>query len=995
MSSYILGLKIGRNAVGWVLLQKSQEPSIMDIGVRAFPEGVGRDTKGAEKSKNTTRREARGTRRVHGRRNFRRDQLVKTLRSRGLLPDDDQELCELFKREPYGLRARGLDEKLSLYEFGRALFHMNQRRGFKSSRKTGTVNRSNIFAKEGGALQRRIREADCRTLGEYLANTDPEKDRIRGRCTLRSMYEREFDLLWDRQSHYYQEVLTEDLRTKIRDEIVFYQRPRKPMDEFIGQCELEPGEKRCPRGDWYARRFRLLQNVNNLKIQNADGSEAKLTTEQRRVLLGALEQEKEIEFDKVREMLGLRQAQQFNLEKDGKVKSLKGDFFAAAMRSSSVFGSERWDAMEEQKRIEISNAVLELDDEELVRKMINEYNLTDKQAKGVLKVSMRRRYMSFSRKAIQRLLPFMEQGASISGAIQQAGYQKGIGEEENTFDKLPLPDDLRNPIVNKALFEVRKVVNSIISEYGKPTGIVLEIARDMKESSQERQDSQYRMQENERRNEDARMKLIEDMNIPDPKRDDIIKYKLWKECRGRCPYTGKFISQTALFGTNPHFRIDHILPYSRSLDDSYMNKTLCCATESNAKSNKVPYEAYGHDEEEYEQIKQRIACLPWPKRRKFLQKEIHQDECINRELNDNRYINREVVKYVRQLGVPVSGTRGRTTGELRHQWGLDSILDFAGERIKNRDDHRHHAVDAAVVAVREKEHLRRLAESKYSKVDSGLPEPWPNYRNELAEKVKHINVSHRVTRRARGQLHNETSYGATGREDEKGQEIFVYRKKLEELTMAMVAKIVDPVVRNIVLKRLKEHGLEPEKDKGKQIPKNVWNEPLLMKSRENLRIPIKKVRIEAIVNNREVLRDRSGEPYRVVATQNNHHIEIFKYTDKFDKQGLPIHDSEPVSMFEAVRRKQSGQPIVNRNHGPNTKFICSLAINEMVLMKNKGGELDLYRVQAIPMSKQIFFRHHTAASLDYNSQLIRQRTHSFRGQKVTVDPLGRMHRAHD
>ena len=142
MSSYTLGLDIGSKSIGWALVDTGEKSSIIDIGVRVFPEGVDRDTKGLEKSKNATRRESRGTRRVHQRRNMRRDKLIKILKLNGLLPKDQKESDELLKENPYKLRAKGLDEKLKIHEFGRVIFHINQRRGFKSNRKTDKTMRA-------------------------------------------------------------------------------------------------------------------------------------------------------------------------------------------------------------------------------------------------------------------------------------------------------------------------------------------------------------------------------------------------------------------------------------------------------------------------------------------------------------------------------------------------------------------------------------------------------------------------------------------------------------------------------------------------------------------------------------------------------------------------------------------------------------------------------------------------------------------------------------
>jgi len=995
MKGFTLGLDIGSKSIGWAIVGNGKKQSIIDIGVRVFPEGVDRDTKGSEKSKNATRREARGARRNRRRRNLRREQLVKNLRADGILPDDNKALEKLLEKEPYHLRANGLNEKLELFEFGRALFHINQRRGFKSNRKTGKAKEDGKLAKEAGELQKKIEAAGCRTLGEYFSSTNPEENRIREQYTFRSMYEEEFDKLWSKQAEFYPDVLIEDLQKKIRDEIIFYQRPLKPTDDLIGECELEPGEKRCLRGDWYARKFRLLQDVNNLRIYNLDGTGQQLSPEQRATIVETLEKKKELKFDDIRKKLNLIKTQEFNLEQGGKVKSIKGDAFSAGMRSKNAFGPKTWDAMDIAEKIKLNEWMVDLDDDELIEKMISEYRFTEEQADRVLKIPLPQRYMSFSRKAIQRLLPYIEKGAITSEAIEQAGYKRDTLSKEEGLDELPLPEDLRNPIVNRGLFEVRKVVNAVIREYGRPAGIVIEMARDVKGSLREREEIQWKIRENEKRNEVARTRLIQDMNILNPSRDDIIKYKLWEECGKRCPYTGRVISQTDLFGSNPVFQVEHILPYSRSLDDSYMNKTLCCVNENRIKGNKTPYELYSGDEEKYEQVKQQIKVLPWPKRRKFLQKERNLDECINREMNDTRYICKEVVKYLKLLGVNVRGSKGRITAELRHQWGLNSILDLSSSDMKNRDDHRHHAIDAVVTAVTKNEHLRRLAESKYSKTESSFSEPWADFREELAEKVKHINVSHRVRRKVSGQLHEDTSYGLTGEKDDKGQEIFVYRKKLEDLTIPMVAKIVDPVVRQIIECRLTEHGINLSKNQ--KISKEIWNKPLYMNNtKSNKIVTIKKVRIRDVFNNMIFLKDKEDKTYRAVAPGSNHHIEIIEYANK---NGNIKRDGDVVALFEAVRRNKNREPVIKRDHGIGKKFICSLAMNEMFMLELDNGERELYRVQKIIQDGRIVLRLHTYAGKvgDYDKPPIIQRKspNTLKGHKVTVDMLGRVHLAND
>ncbi len=798
------------------------------------------------------------------------------------------------------------------------------------------------------------------------------------------MYADEFDRLWKKQKEFYPETLTEELRKKIRDEIIFFQRPLKPQNEKIGNCELEPGEKRCPRGDWYARRFRLLQDVNNLMIQNPDGSESKLTSEQRKTLLDELGQKKELSYDKIRELLGLLETQRFNLEQDGKVKNLKGDAFTATMHSRKIFGPTVWNEMAEEEKIKLNEWLVELDDDALSEKLASEYKLNGEKIEAALKIELPQKYMSFSRKAIMKLLPFMEKGCLTSEAIQKAGYRRNDFNDGRVVDKLPLPPDLRNPIVQKALFEVRKVINAIVREYGKPVKIKIEMARDVHGSKRQREELQKKIWENEKANKEARGWIIENTSIKSPTRNDIIKYNLWMECNWTCPYTGKQIEKTELFGEHPTFDIEHILPYDSTLDDSYMNKTLCDVHENrNIKKKQTPYEAYSHNTEKYEQILERVnkSQMPYPKKKKFSQKEINLDKYIERELNDTRYICKEVVSYLKQLGVNVQGTRGKITSELRHQWGLDGVFDEVG--TKRDDDHRRHSVDAVVIGVTENEHLRRLAKSKYAVKNEAFATPWPDFREEVRENVKQINVSHRVQRKVSGALHKETNYGATKETDK-----YVFRKELKGLTQSMVEDIVDPVVREIVKKQIEEKGTD------------FWKEPVYMKTtKSSKKVPIKKVRLYNVAKNVIPIKDSSGQPYRYVEPGSNHHIEIFEYTDK---KNQVKRDGKVITMFESVQRSRRGEPVIKKDYGDGKKFVCSLSINEMFMLEQDGGAKDLHRIQKITQSGNnisIIMRPHTYSGKvsDYDKPPIIQRKSpsTLQGYKVTVDPLGKILPAND
>jgi CRISPR-associated endonuclease Csn1 len=1026
MKSYTLGLDIGSKSIGWVLLENSGKPSISAIGVRVFPESIGRD-KGTEVSKYKSRREARGARRLIQRRRFRKDRLVKILWEAGFLPRDKKELHDLLldahtrngqepNMYPYKLRAKGISERLERFEFGRVLYHLAQRRGFKSNSKSGQREEKNKISEGANELKKKITDAGCKTLGQYFASLDPHSDRVRGWYTFRDMYQQEFEEIWKKQAEYHSE-LTEELRKKVQNETIFYQRPLRSSEHLIGKCELEPEEPRCPRGDWYARRFRFLQDVNNLKIRNRDGSERKLTDKQREIVLDELEKKSEVAFSSLRKKLqklsgcDARDATEiFNLEEDGRKEKLRGDEFAAAM--IKIMGIKTWESTTPQKKVAINDALLELDDDSFTKKMAEEHELNQEQIEAILDIELPSKYVHFSRKAIQKLLPFMERGFLTSEAVNEVykNRDKGVGEKPKEQERLGIPPNLRNPLVQTALQEVRKFINSLIAEYGKPSHIVIEMARDLKGSKNERLELQKKMWENEKVNKTAIVKLKElGYRITS---DNILKYKLWEECGYKCLYTGRSISDTALFGQHPEFQVEHILPYSRSLDDSYMNKTLCEVHENiHVKKNKTPYEAYHNKPEKYDQIKQMIAVLPYPKRRKFQQEGINLDECIKRELEDTRYICKEAMKYLKQLsGIKVSGTKGRVTSELRHSWGLNTILDTTGSGIKNRADHRHHTIDAAVVAVTKNGHLRKLAESKYSEIDSEFPQPWPHFREELAEKVKHINVSHRPTKKTSGKLHEATSYGLTTEvkrhfDDGKIMRLsdnawlcretfdYVYSRTPAELFKAVADLDIIPGDANnvweAVEKRLVKSGINI-KDKNAEIPEKVFAETVFIETQNGKKIPIKKIRVKVPMSNMIILTDQDGIPYRACPAgvkNGNHHVEIFEQTDG---NGQTKRIAKIVSRIEATRRHSEHKAVVQQDHGPDAKFVCALAINDMVMMPTKNGDIDLYRVQKMEINGQVCYRHHTAATLDDNSQRILQKAHLFTGQKVNVDMLGRI-----
>ncbi len=245
MGHRVLGLDVGANSIGWVLVDPD-EGTIIATGVRVFPEGVDNfDTK-KEKPKMEGRRVARGMRRQIARRAGRKRELRRLLTAKGFLPQDSAEQRDLDGVDPYDLRRRALSEKLTVHEIGRLLVHLNQRRGFKSNRKSDRGRKADDKGLLGeiNALAAKIKEANCQTLGEYMSELHEDAHtRIRNQHTRRDMFDTEFKVCWQKQREHHPEVLTDELKKEVH-RVIFFQREIYWPKSVVGRCELEPREAR-------------------------------------------------------------------------------------------------------------------------------------------------------------------------------------------------------------------------------------------------------------------------------------------------------------------------------------------------------------------------------------------------------------------------------------------------------------------------------------------------------------------------------------------------------------------------------------------------------------------------------------------------------------------------------------------------------------------------------------------------------------------------------
>lgn len=331
-------------------------------------------------------------------------------------------------------------------------------------------------------------------------------------------------------------------------------------------------------------------------------------------------------------------------------------------------------------------------------------------------------HLMLSSELIKKLIPLMYEGNTYDVAMKMIGYNhSNANDNEEKKDLLvPICTDgtITNQRVIRSLTQARKVINSIIKKYGTPKIINIETARELAKSRQERNELAKSNLEKQEENERLKNHLVELGLFTNPDKisgNDLLKYKLWKEQNEFSGYSMKKISIEDLFQDNV-VQIDHILPYSRTYNDNYLNKTLVYTKENQEKGNKTPYEWFGKTLkwEEYETY---INSLIIPQRKKdnYLLKKLDFDterEMREQNLNDTKYISRELSSLIKAyLNVEkVNMYPGALTSKLRARWGFNRLThsyisktyimpeDMKKDVNKDRDNHLHHAMDALVIA---------------------------------------------------------------------------------------------------------------------------------------------------------------------------------------------------------------------------------------------------------------------------------------------------------
>jgi len=833
MEKKILGLDLGSASIGWALIseitdKESAKCSIIDFGSRIIPyEGTeGKDfAKGTGETKNSLRTTARTARKGYDRYQLRRKYLSELLAKHGMQPDEM--LFTIPKLNLWQLRSKAAIEQISINEFGRILLWLNQKRGYKSSRSdTNKDKKDTDYVANVKSRHQKINELNL-TIGQYfyLELQKNEYFRVKDNIFPREAYIEEFDKICKKQQEYYPELINNELIKKIKNEIIYFQRPLKSQKGLVSICEFEGfykksgdgkeyfvGPRVSPKSSPLFQTAKIWESINNVKISDFKGNEVVISLDQKKLLFDYLDNHEKLTQTELFKILSLKkenyivgkqvvngiqgnitkcqilncfenpelflQLTQFNLKpeqvpelingvnpKTGEIKekiqinpivenepfyklwhviysidnleecsnAIHQKFLLPLSESKkSGDGLPKYPALSDEKLKEIANRLAGLD--------FKKFGFTNKSAK-----------------VLRKILPYLMEGDKYSEAMSFAGYDHShsITKDENllrpVLEKLkPIEkNSLRQPIVEKILNQMINLVNAVIDKYGKPDEIRIELARELKQSKEERSKAEKDINQRNRENEFISKRLAEyGLRAT---RNNILKWRLYEEINNQdkklnaiCIYCGQPISLLeAIKGHDVD--IEHIIPKSRLFDDSQSNKTLAHRHCNKNKNDRTAFDFMkSKSDQELQDYIIRVndlytrRVIKKSKRDKLLMTESKiPDDFITRQLRESQYIARKAREILQTVCRHVWSTSGSITAELRRLWGWDDItMNLQLPKYKElgltewvewetnngeqkhkkevisgwtkRDDHRHHAIDALTIACTKQGFIQRF-----------------------------------------------------------------------------------------------------------------------------------------------------------------------------------------------------------------------------------------------------------------------------------------------
>jgi CRISPR/Cas system Type II protein with McrA/HNH and RuvC-like nuclease domain len=608
--------------------------------------------------------------------------------------------------------------------------------------------------------------------------------------------------------------------------------------------------------------------------------------------------------------------------------------------------------------------------------------------------------------------------------------------------------NLRNPIVEQIANETMQVVKALWKQYHlhpDELEIRVELARDLKNSAQER-DNIFKAQ-NKNRNSNERIKeRLKQENVPVTDLN-ILKYKLYEQQSYISPYTKKTISFSKLFDDN-FYNIDHIIPKSRYFDDSIANKVICESNINEEKDNRTAWEYISQQSSQFailtpEDYLNHINSSFFGQKKKNLLAEKIPSNPVARQMKDTQYISIAVKDELAKIvgSEHVKTTTGSVTDYLRSQWGLRRLfMELTEDRFKQmelwslnedgtpkeswirkgydettlknvyeikgwskRYDHRHHSIDALVVALCNEKFVKRLNDlNKYfqeelAKHKSSIPiidedsielaffnlpkekrnkimqeiessrkfdAPFDNLVAEAKYLLESMIVSQKPKDKLsikedlngkkqlkiRAALHQETYYGKTNGRDTKTIAISMLKAK-------DIPQIIDEILKNEIDSHRKKYDSMKEAFTGEGLI--AFNESRFQaKNRSALKPPVYKVKLwysnkEKETGNLQPLYGKSAK--KTVVTGDNYMFIVMGKGGKRDFTIASLYDSVSLAKeylkqgivdIESIKKNICDDLCVsngeNGKDGKADHVLFYLQQNDLVYMPKEDDELLRY-----------------------------------------------------
>lgn len=772
MIERILGIDLGISSLGWAVIEYDTETGlykIIDCGVRLF---TAAETPKEKESPNKARREARGLRRVIKRRRVRMNTIKHLLMTHKLINKKalDEEAGMFHSQsnrvDVWKLRHDALYRLLTGDELARVLIHIAKHRGYKflgdeSDEESGKVK------KAGAELKAKFQSTGCQSVGEWLWKERGLQGKKRNKSgdyeisIPRDFLVDEIHRIFETQQKFGSIFATSELQQAYTD-IAFYVKPMQSIEHMVGKCTYFPDEPRAPKASPTAEQFVALGKFYATIVIDKENKEQKIS-ELKKVqeLMDFSISKEKLTYKELRKFLALDDEHIFKglVYKGKPKKSKKGEedkpqewefdkteaekkvwiHLKGHATFKETLGEESFLELLQTQDLadEIAKVLTYQKDARAKKEELAKLHLDTTTIEKLIKISFTD-FNQLSLKAMKAILPEMLQGKRYDEAIGILGKPA----HEKSIFLPPLKEThiaILNPTVIRAFAQFRKVANALVLKYGSFDKVHFELAREVNTKEDRKRWEQDR-DKNEKQHRQISEKLAEDEIKPNYK--NVLKAKLRSEQKDTCPYCQKNLHYPMIF-EDGYAEIDHILPLSRSQDDSYVNKVLVHSSCNQNKKNRTPFEWFQDEKRDWETFKNYILMESTlgKRKRSYLIKENFgdpqsQNEFISRNINDTRYMSKAIKTYCEnhwklsndddKLRIQVRS--GKLTSTLRHQWGLDS---------KNRETHTHHAVDAIMIALSTQSMVHKLSnyfakkEVKTEKEKPVMPLPMEFFKEEV------------------------------------------------------------------------------------------------------------------------------------------------------------------------------------------------------------------------------------------------------------------------